>query len=150
MPSDRPIDYVSVEFYGKVHADVRTMSYLMNRTEESIQKMLDNKQSKFHRTYYKGMASVDLQIYQAILGTALGQENIKGNPSLLAQLASQWLGWTKPINAKESKDEATEKIMETLTDKQKIDLFSALTGNITEKKQDIDDGTTETEEEKTD
>ena len=140
MRREPKFDYKQVENFGMCHISAISMSRLLGMSEKYILKLLGNDKSKFHRAYYKGQAKVEFELSRKMLASALGKEAV-GNTALIANLCGQWLGWRK-LNVKDtSKDEAAENLLKNVSEAQKTEIFSMVSGVAPDTEMTIDDGT---------
>ena len=139
-PAKRRYDYKQIELFGQCSLPVDDMAIILNASVERIQKLMERETSTFYRSYRRGQALTRLGILQKQIAVATGQAT--GNPGLLTHLGTLLLGQDKSKKP-ENKQDAAEKLIQNVSDAQKAEMFTALTGTQTNQDDIIDDSDTD-------
>jgi len=134
----RRFDYKQVETFGKVNLPVEKMAIILNASTERIQNLMDRKNSLFCKSYERGQALAYFSIARKQFAVAVGEET--GNTSMLTYLGSLYLGQDKKKRVAEKKQEAAEKLIENVSEEQRLEMFNALIGTSSKKEDIINDG----------
>ena len=140
-PRQKAIDYEQVERFGQCNLPVDDMAILLNLPVKFVQKLMDREKSTFYRRYRRGQAATRLDILQKQIAVAIGKA--PGNPGLLTHLGILLLGQDKGKKPAENKQDVANDLMQNMSEAQKAEMFSALTGEQISQQEIIDDSDTE-------
>ena len=139
---EKRFDYKRIELFGKTGLSIEDMAAILNISVERVSRLMAREKSKFYQCYRRGQALTRFSLLQRQIATALGEA--KGNPALLTHLGAVILGQQASGKKQQAdeQEESAEKLMQNVPASQKEQIYNALMG-ITEKAEEINDGTTE-------